>query len=34
MPEGLNVARLLTPGRDIEPQVAYQMLVEAGKARA
>jgi urea transport system substrate-binding protein len=32
-PEGLNVARLLTPGSDIEPQVAYQMLVDAGKAR-
>jgi urea transport system permease protein len=32
-PEGLNVARLLTPGSDIDAQVAYQMLVNAGKAR-
>ncbi len=33
VPEGLNVARLLTPGSDIDPQSAYQMLVDAGKAR-
>ena len=32
-PEGVNVARLLTPGSDIEPDVAYQLLVDAGKAR-
>ncbi|MBU4528813.1 MAG: urea ABC transporter permease subunit UrtB [Hoeflea sp.] len=32
-PEGVNVARLLTPGSDIEPEVAYQLLVDAGKAR-
>ena len=31
VPEGLNVARLLTPGSDIDPQSAYQMLVDAGK---
>ncbi|MDP3525435.1 MAG: urea ABC transporter permease subunit UrtB, partial [Hoeflea sp.] len=32
-PEGVNVARILTPGSDIEPGVAYQLLVDAGKAR-
>ncbi|MDP2122504.1 MAG: urea ABC transporter permease subunit UrtB [Hoeflea sp.] len=32
-PEGVNVARTLTPGSDIEPGVAYQLLVDAGKAR-
>lgn len=31
--EGVNVARLLTPGSDIEPDAAYQLLVDAGKAR-
>ena len=32
-PEGVNVARLLTPGSDIESEAAYQLLVDAGKAR-
>lgn len=32
-PEDVNVARILTPGRDIEPEAAYQLLVDAGKAR-
>ncbi|MBU2486935.1 MAG: urea ABC transporter permease subunit UrtB [Alphaproteobacteria bacterium] len=32
-PEGVNVARLLTPGSDIDSQAAYQLLVDAGKAR-
>jgi urea transport system permease protein len=34
MPDAVNVARRLAPGRDIEPAEAYQLLVEAGKARA
>ena len=33
VPEDANVARLLTPGRDIEMDAAYQLLVDAGKAR-
>jgi urea transport system permease protein len=33
VPEGLNVAKTLVPGRDIERQAAYDMLVEAGEAR-
>ena len=33
-PEDVNVARLLTPGRDIEARAAYNLLVDAGKARA
>ncbi|WP_422370653.1 urea ABC transporter permease subunit UrtB [Hoeflea sp.] len=33
VPEGLNVARTLVPGRDIERQAAYGMLVAAGDAR-
>jgi urea transport system permease protein len=33
LPEGLNIARSLVPGRDIDPDAAYQMLVEAGEAR-
>ncbi|MCY0095636.1 urea ABC transporter permease subunit UrtB [Hoeflea ulvae] len=33
-PEGVNVARVLTPGSDIDMDVAYQLLVDAGKARA
>ena len=32
-PEGVNVARLLKPGSDIEIDAAYQLLVDAGKAR-
>ena len=32
-PEGVNIARMLTPGTDIEPEAAYQLLVDAGKAR-
>jgi urea transport system permease protein len=31
LPEGLNIARSLFPGRDIDPDAAYQMLVEAGE---
>jgi len=33
VPESKNVAKLLTPGSDIEPAAAYQLLVDAGKAR-
>ena len=32
-PENVNVARILTPGSDIEAEAAYQLLVDAGKAR-
>jgi len=32
-PEDVNIARMLTPGTDIEPGAAYQLLVDAGKAR-
>ena len=32
-PEGVNVARVLTPGRDIEMEAAYQLLVDQDKAR-
>ena len=32
-PEGVNLARLLTPGSDIDAEAAYQLLVDAGKAR-
>jgi len=32
-PEGVNVARLLTPGKDIEMEAAYQLLVNEDKAR-
>ncbi|WP_394688774.1 urea ABC transporter permease subunit UrtB [Hoeflea sp.] len=32
-PEGLNIARILIPGQDIELADAYQMLVDAGDAR-
>ncbi|PHR18742.1 MAG: urea ABC transporter permease subunit UrtB [Hoeflea sp.] len=31
--EDVNVARLLVPGSDIETEAAYQLLVDAGKAR-
>tara|TARA_R110002020_G_scaffold34066_29_gene103878 strand:- start:37648 stop:39597 length:1950 start_codon:yes stop_codon:yes gene_type:complete len=33
-PEGVNVAKLLKPGRDIDMAAAYQLLVDAGKARS
>ncbi|WP_210183523.1 ABC transporter permease subunit [Hoeflea olei] len=33
VPAGTNVARILKPGRDIDPEAAYQLLVEAGEAR-
>ena len=33
VPGSVNVARLLKPGRDIDLDAAYQLLVEAGKAR-
>lgn len=32
-PEGVNVARVLTPGKDIEMEDAYQLLVDQDKAR-
>ncbi|WP_417410020.1 urea ABC transporter permease subunit UrtB [Hoeflea sp.] len=32
-PEGVNVARVLTPGKDIEMEAAYQLLVDQDKAR-
>ncbi|MBC7280683.1 urea ABC transporter permease subunit UrtB [Hoeflea sp.] len=32
-PEGVNVARILTPGSDIDTDTAYQLLVDAGKAQ-
>tara|TARA_R110002020_G_scaffold50963_5_gene144454 strand:- start:2276 stop:4225 length:1950 start_codon:yes stop_codon:yes gene_type:complete len=32
-PADANVARILTPGRDIEADAAYQLLVDAGSAR-
>ncbi|MDP2731798.1 MAG: urea ABC transporter permease subunit UrtB, partial [Hoeflea sp.] len=32
-PEDVNVAKILTPGSDIEQDAAYQLLVDAGKAR-